>query len=81
MEDLQLVRTLCTYQGAEFEIIGVLGDQAVLHFLGENYETAQRLGLSEVDFRQWRTLAQRGDVSDIRGEARPVQRGLFAREN
>jgi hypothetical protein len=53
----------------------------VLHFLGENYETAQQLGLSEVDFRQWRTLAQRNEVSDIRGDARPIRRGLFAREN
>ncbi|MCG8921599.1 hypothetical protein V1227_30500 [Lentzea sp. DG1S-22] len=81
VEDLQLVRTVCTYRGAEFEIVGVLGDQAVLHFLGENYEVAQELGLSEVDFRQWRTVARRDEVSDIRGDARPVQRGLFAREN
>ncbi|GLY53840.1 hypothetical protein [Lentzea sp. NBRC 102530] len=81
VEDLQLVRTICTYRGAEFEIIGVLGDQAVLHFLGENYEVAQELGLSEVDFRQWRTTAWRAEVSDVRGDARPVRRGLFGREN
>lgn len=81
VEDLQLVRTICAYRGAEFEIIGVLGDQAVLHFLGENYEVAQELGLSEVDFRQWRTTAQRAEVSDIRGDARPIRRGLFGREN
>ena len=66
---------------AEFEIIGVLGENAVLHFLGENYETAQQLGLSEVDFRQWRTLASRNELSDVRDETRPIQRGLFAREN
>ncbi|SMC65392.1 hypothetical protein [Lentzea albidocapillata] len=81
VEDLQLVRTLCTYRGAEFEIVGVFGEQAVLHFVGENHETAEQLNLSEVDFRQWRTLAQRNEVSDIRGDARPIQRGLFAREN
>ncbi|MGI5504306.1 hypothetical protein [Lentzea sp. CA-135723] len=81
VEDLQLVRTVCTFRGAEFEIIGVLGDEAVLHFLGENYETAQQLGLSEVDFRQWRTVARRAEVSDIRGDARPIRRGLFGREN
>ncbi|MFS8098019.1 hypothetical protein LFM09_12830 [Lentzea alba] len=81
VEDLAIVRKLCTYRDEAFEIVGIMGDQAVLHFLGENHETAQRLGLSEVDFRQWRTLASRAELSDVRDEVRPIQRGLFAREN
>jgi hypothetical protein len=81
VEDLVHLRKLCTWRGAEFEIIGIMGENAVLHFLGENYEIAQQLGLSEVDFRQWRALASRNELSDVRDEARPIQRGLFAREN
>lgn len=81
VEELGYLRKLCTYRGAEFEILGIMGENAVLHFIGENYETAQRLELSEVDFRQWRTLAPRNELSDVRDEVRPIQRGLFATEN
>lgn len=81
VEELAYLRKLCTYRGAEFEILGIMGEHAVLHFLGENYETAQQLGLSEVDFRQWRTLAARSELADVRDEIRPIRQGLFAGEN
>ncbi|MEV6242907.1 hypothetical protein [Lentzea sp. NPDC051838] len=81
VEELAYLRKLCTYRGAEFEILGIMGDNAVLHFLGENFETAEQLGLSEVDFRQWRTLAARNELADVRDEIRPVQRGLFGSDN
>ncbi|MET8759366.1 hypothetical protein [Lentzea sp. NPDC004782] len=77
VEELGHQRLLCTFRGAEFEVIGIQGDQAVLHFLGENYEIAQQLGLTEVDFRQWRTVVPRGELADVRDEIRPIRRGLF----
>ncbi|GAA3990385.1 hypothetical protein GCM10022247_06380 [Allokutzneria multivorans] len=72
VQGLGLARKLCTHRDAEFEIIGVIGDHAVLHFVGENHETAQHLGLSEVDFRQWRAFVHRNALHDIRDEFRPL---------
>ncbi|MGZ3142017.1 hypothetical protein ACVDFE_08470 [Lentzea chajnantorensis] len=77
VEELVHVRKLCTYRGAPFEVLGIQSDQVTLHYLGENYQQAQELGLTEVDFRQWRTFATRGEVTDVRDEVRPLPRGLF----
>ena len=81
VDELSYLRKLCTFRDAEFEIIGIQGDQAVLHFLGENYEVAHQLGLTEVGFRQWRTVVGRAELSDVRDEIRPIRRGLFGSEN
>lgn len=81
VEELAYLRKLCTFRQAEFEIIGIQGDQAVLHFLGENYEVARQLGLTEVDFRQWRAVVARTELSDVRDEVRTIRRGLFGSEN
>ncbi|MDT7782963.1 MAG: hypothetical protein QOF58_1382 [Pseudonocardiales bacterium] len=81
VEELAYLRKLCTFRNAEFEIIGIQGDQAVLHYLGENFEVAHQLGLTEVDFRQWRAVAGRAELSDVRDEVRPIRRGLFRSEN
>ncbi len=81
VDELGYLRKLCTFRNAEFEIIGIQGDQAVLHFLGENYEVARQLGLTEVDFRQWRAVVARTGLSDVRDEVRTIRRGLFGSEN
>lgn len=77
VDELNHVRKLCIYKGAEFEILGIMGENAVLHFLGENYEVARQLGLTEVDFRQWRIIAPRRELTDVRDDVRQIQRGLF----
>ncbi len=77
VDQLGYLRKLCVHRGERFEVLGIQGDQAVLHYLGENYETARRLGLTEVDFRQWRTVVPRTELSDVGDEIRLIQRGLF----
>ncbi|WP_086826149.1 hypothetical protein [Allokutzneria sp. NRRL B-24872] len=72
VSDLGFARKLCTYRDAEFEIVGVIGDHAVLHFVGEDHDAARQLGLSEVDFRQWRAFVHRNELHDIRDEFRPL---------
>ncbi|TWP47775.1 hypothetical protein FKR81_31030 [Lentzea tibetensis] len=78
VDEIAVLRKRCTWRGAEFELLDVSGDHAVLNFLGENYEVAAQLGLTEVDYRQWRTVAPRAELTDVRDETRALPRGLFS---
>ncbi|HWM05881.1 MAG TPA: hypothetical protein VNP92_26360 [Actinophytocola sp.] len=72
LESLTFVRTLCTWRGATFEVLGRGPDTAVLHLAVEDYLTARELGLVEVDYRVWRTIAPAAELTDVRTDAQPV---------
>ncbi|HET9142692.1 hypothetical protein [Actinophytocola sp.] len=72
VDELTFVRTLCSWKGATFEILGRGPDGTVLHLVDEDFITARDLGLSEVDYRVWRTVVPAGELTDIRTSAQPV---------
>lgn len=76
-EQLDLRRQLCTWRGQPFELVDLGPQNGVLHYLGENYEVATNLGLSEVDYRVWRTTVARTELTDVRPEVRPVTPGVL----
>lgn len=75
--ELSYRRQLCTWRDAPFELVDLGPQEAVLHFLGENYEVAEALGLVEVDYRVWRVVVPRAELVDVRPEVRPVERGVL----
>ncbi|BFU48048.1 hypothetical protein [Krasilnikovia sp. MM14-A1004] len=85
VEDVQCdravyTRQLATWRGAPFEVVDTGGDNVVLNFLGENYQTAADLGLIEVDYRMWRTVARAADLTDAREEATEIRpQGMFGK--
>lgn len=85
VDDVQCDRTiytrqLCTWRDAPFEVLDAGGDHAVLNFLGENYQTASALGLVEVDYRLWRTVARASELTDAREEQTEIPpQGMYGR--
>ncbi|OZM70856.1 hypothetical protein CFN78_23390 [Amycolatopsis antarctica] len=76
-DELTYRRQLCAWRGAAFELVDLGPQEAVVHFLGQNYEVAEQLGLTEVDYRIWRTIVPRSELTDVRPEVRPVRRGVL----
>ncbi|HEY0453438.1 hypothetical protein [Actinophytocola sp.] len=72
LEALTFLRTLCTWRGAPFEVLARGQDTAVLHLAVEDYLIATELGLVEVGYRVWRTVAPAVELADVRTDAQPV---------
>jgi hypothetical protein len=72
LESLTFLRTLCTWRGAEFEVLARGQDTAVLHLAVEDHLTAAELGLSEVGYRVWRTVAPSRELTDVRTDTAAV---------
>ncbi|RJQ76525.1 hypothetical protein D5S17_17855 [Pseudonocardiaceae bacterium YIM PH 21723] len=69
LDGMRYLRQLCTWRGQLFEMVDANQQSVVLNYLGENSEIAKEIGLSEVDYRQWRAIAPRSELQDIRQEA------------
>ena len=76
-DELSYRRQLCTWRGAPFELVDLGPSEAVLHYLGENFEIAEQLGLIEVDYRAWRAVVPRAELTDVRPDVRQIQRGVL----
>ena len=59
---------LCTWRDAPFELLDIGPNQAVLHFIGDDHEIASELGLTQVDYCVWRTIASRSELGELRVE-------------
>jgi hypothetical protein len=66
LDRLGYLRQLCTWRGAEFELLELHGDRATLHYLGNNYLHAQQLDLVPAAHRQWRTVIARSELGTVR---------------
>jgi hypothetical protein len=71
-EELRFLRQLCTWRDTRFELIHSTSDRAVLHYPAANYQQAERLGLTEVDYRLWRAVVPRNELTDLQLEATPL---------
>jgi len=72
LEGLTYVRNLCTWRGANFEILDRTPYTSELHLVDEDYLVAGELGLIEVDYRVWRATAPNSELTDVRVDVVPV---------
>lgn len=79
-EQRHFLRQVCTWRDTRFELLYSTQDRAVLHYPGANYQQAEQLGLTEVDYRLWRTVAPLDEVTEIHLEATSIPSvALFSR--
>ena len=68
LDEVVRIRQLCTWRDAPFELLDIGPNQAVLYFIGDDHGIASELGLTQVDYCTWRTIASRSELSEIRIE-------------
>jgi hypothetical protein len=72
LDGLTYVRNLCTWRGANFELLGRTAYATELHLVDEDFIVAKELGLVEVDYRVWRATAPTSEITDARVDVTPV---------
>ena len=66
IEDFHYVRTLCTWRGEPFLVLGEFGAWLRLEYCGGNAEVARRLGLETYDVGVYQIWVPRGEAEDVR---------------
>jgi hypothetical protein len=64
--DLAYVRTVCTWRGAPFVVLGEHDSWLRVEYTGGKSPVAQAMGLEEFDFGVYQGWAPRGEVSEVR---------------
>jgi hypothetical protein len=65
VEDLRYVRTVCSWRGEPFIVVGEHDTWLRVEYSGGRLATAQRLGLDRIDYGVWQTWAPRDEVTDL----------------
>jgi hypothetical protein len=72
LDELTFVRNLCTWRGANFEVLGRTRHTTELHLVDEDFLIARELGLIEVDYCVWRATVPTAEVADVRVDVTQV---------
>jgi hypothetical protein len=70
IDSLVYVKTLCTWQGEPFQVLGEHEDWVRVEYVGGHVTVAERLGLEAYDRGVYQAWAPRNDLTDIREELR-----------
>ena len=66
VEGLRYVRTVCTWRGEPFIVVGEHESWLRVEYAGGRAPVAEQLGLDRVDHGVWQSWAPREDVEDLR---------------
>jgi hypothetical protein len=68
VESLRYVRSVCTWKGAPFIIVGEHETWLRVEYIGGRAPIAELLGLDRIDHGVWQTWAPRAEVVDLHEE-------------
>ncbi|GLW65429.1 hypothetical protein Arub01_36730 [Actinomadura rubrobrunea] len=68
IEELRYVRTVCTWRGEPFIVVGEHETWLRVEYAGGRAPVAERLGLDRMDHGVWQAWAPRNEVQDLREE-------------
>lgn len=68
LDELVLMRWRAVWRDLPVELVDTVGDDAVIHYIGEDGQSATDLGLAEVDYRVWRGPVPRAELDEVRAE-------------
>lgn len=71
LEDFGCVRTVCTWRGEPFVVIGKHQEWLRLEYLGGKAPVAEQLGLERFDVGVYQAWAPRAEVTDLREQRLP----------
>ncbi|MGH8793103.1 MAG: hypothetical protein ACRDXX_10705 [Stackebrandtia sp.] len=69
IEDFHYVRTMCTWRGEPFCVLGEFGSWLRLEYCGGDFEVARRLGLEPYDagvYQIWVPHAEATEIHEVR---------------
>lgn len=67
-EGLAYVRTICTWRGERFIVVGEYDTWIRVEYVGGRAPVAERLELDRIDHGVWQTWAPRDEVTDMHEE-------------
>lgn len=68
VDSLRYVRTVCTWKGARFIIVGEHETWLRVEYIGGRAPIAEQLGLDRIDHGVWQAWAPRSEVTDLHEE-------------
>ena len=75
LDSLLLLRWRAFWRDLSVELVEASGGEAVVHYVGEDGQRATDLGLAEVDYRVWRGLVPRAELSEVHQESTTLRTG------
>jgi hypothetical protein len=68
VEDLRYMRTVCSWRGEPFIVVGEYETWLRVEYAGGRASVAESLGLDRIDHGVWQAWAPRTEVQDLREE-------------